>query len=102
MPSSALTPDSTKKTKDRRFEMRLTEEDDALVGEAAALAGISRSDLGTQAIRAYAKDIIAEYRATTVSTEEFAAILAALDEPPAPNDRLRRAAKNWRKQVEQR
>ena len=82
--------------------MRLTDEDDALIAEAAALAGISRSELGTAAIRAYAKDVIADYRATLVSAEEFAALQAALDTPAKPNDRLRRAAKKWRDQVEQR
>jgi uncharacterized protein (DUF1778 family) len=101
--SSTLSPDAAgKKIKDRRFEMRLTEEDDELLDEAAALAGVSRSDLGTAAIRAYAKDVIADYRATLVSAEEFATVLAALDAPPEPNDRLRRAAKLWKEQVEHR
>jgi len=87
--SSTLSPDAAgKKIKDRRFEMRLTEEDDELLDEAAALAGVSRSDLGTAA--------------TLVSAEEFATVLAALDAPPEPNDRLRRAAKLWKEQVEHR
>jgi uncharacterized protein (DUF1778 family) len=89
-------------SKDQRFEMRLTAEDDALISEAAALIGVSRSELGTAAIRAYAKDVIADYRATMVSGEEFAAVLAALDAPARSHDRLRRAAQTWREQVEQR
>ena len=95
--SSTLSPDSTgKKTKERRFEMRLTEEDDALLAEAAALTGASRSDLGTAAIRRYATNIIADYRATLVSAEEFATLQAALDAPAVPNERTRRAVLEMR------
>ncbi|MFF2661105.1 hypothetical protein ACFVUH_27545 [Kitasatospora sp. NPDC058032] len=38
-----------RRVKDQRFEMRLSKEDDALITEAAALAGVSRSELGTAA-----------------------------------------------------
>ena len=95
--SSTLSPEAAnKKIKDRRFEMRLTEEDDELLDEAAALTGVSRSDLGTSAIRAYAKNLIADYRATLVSAEEFSALQAALDGPAQPNERTRRAAEQMR------
>ncbi|MFJ6212786.1 DUF1778 domain-containing protein [Streptomyces sp. NPDC092296] len=85
-----------RRPKDQRFEMRLSREDDALITEAAALAGVSRTELGTAAIVSYAKDVIADYRATQVSAEEFARILASLDGPPEPNERIRRAARELR------
>ena len=88
----------SKRNKGRRFEMRITEADDALITEAAALAGISRSDLGAAALRAYAKDVIADYRATLISTGEFAALQTALDTPPAPNERIRRAVERMREE----
>ncbi|MDH6579852.1 DUF1778 domain-containing protein [Kitasatospora sp. MAP5-34] len=101
--AASSTPETAgRRPKERRFEMRLTDEDDALITEAASLAGITKSELGTAALRAYARDVIADYRATAVSAEEFSALLAALDQPAEPNERLRRAARTWQEQVDQR
>jgi uncharacterized protein (DUF1778 family) len=87
-----------RRAKEHRFEARLSDEDNELIEEARALLGLTRTDLMVRALRAYAKDAIAEYRSTLLSEEEFSNLLDALDAAPEPNERTRRAAAQMRQE----
>jgi len=68
--------------RDRRWGFRVHERSDALVREAAALAGASLTALVEESAVVRAQGVIAEHQAITLSPEAFSRFAAALDEAP--------------------
>jgi uncharacterized protein (DUF1778 family) len=75
-----------------RIELRVDPEAKRLIERAAAEAGLSVSDfIRFAALEEADRRLRRSESVTTVSPEAFDALVAALDDPPTPNDRSRRA-----------
>ena len=83
-------------TKSRRIAFRLTEELGAQLDRAVALTGRSQTDLITEAIADKAEAVVREQRLLELTDRDMDALLAALDDPPAPNEAMLRSIARWR------
>lgn len=80
------------------INLRVHPAERALIDQAATLAGKSRSEFMLDAARRAATDAILDRTLFRLEPATFARFLAALDAPPAPNERLRatlRAPAPW-------
>ena len=67
--------------KTRRFEARLNPDADDLITQAAELLGQSRSEFVVRAAVESAELVLARSDVTLIAAEDFAAIVASLDQP---------------------
>lgn len=74
--------DMTVEQRDRRWAFRVKSRSDALVREAATLAGQSMTAFVEESAVARAESVIAEFQTVTLTPEEFARFVDALDEAP--------------------
>lgn len=72
------------------LNLRIRPEERGLIDRAATITGKTRTDFVLEAARRAAEEALLDRTVLTVSPEAYAAFLARLDEPPRPNDRLRR------------
>jgi uncharacterized protein (DUF1778 family) len=72
------------------LNLRIKPEERGLIDRAATITGKTRTDFVLEAARRAAEEALLDRTVLTVSPEAYAAFLARLDEPPRPNDRLRR------------
>lgn len=72
------------------LNLRIRPEERGLIDRAAMLTGKTRTDFVLEAARRAAEEALLDRTVLTVSPEAYAAFLARLDEPPRPNERLRR------------
>jgi uncharacterized protein (DUF1778 family) len=80
------------------LNLRIKPEERGLIDRAATLTGKTRTDFVLEAARHAAEEALLDRTVITVSPEVYAQFLALLDEPPKPNERLRRtmrAAAPW-------
>jgi len=72
------------------LNLRIKPEERGLIDRAATLTGKTRTDFVLDAARQAAEDALLDRTVFTVSREAYAQFLARLDQPPKPNERLRR------------
>lgn len=72
------------------LNLRIRAEERGLIERAATLTGKSRTDFVLEAARRAAEEALLDRTVFAVKPEVYAAFLARLDEPPKPNERLRR------------
>jgi uncharacterized protein (DUF1778 family) len=72
------------------LNLRIKPEERGLIDRAATITGKTRTDFVLEAARRAAEEALMDRTVLTVSPEAYATFLARLDEPPEPNDRLRR------------
>jgi uncharacterized protein (DUF1778 family) len=60
-----------------------------LIDSAAAVAGKTRTDFIIESSRARAIDVLLDQRLFTLNETQYGAFLRALDEKPAPNEKLK-------------
>lgn len=72
------------------LNLRIKPEERGLIDRAATVTGKTRTDFVLEAARRAAEEALLDRTIFAVSPEAYAAFLARLDEPPTPNDRLRR------------
>jgi uncharacterized protein (DUF1778 family) len=72
------------------LNLRIKAEERGLIDRAATLTGKTRTDFVLEAARHAAEEALLDRTVFAVSPETYAAFLTRLDEPPRPNDRLRR------------
>ena len=72
------------------LNLRIKPAERGLIDRAATLTGKTRTDFVLEAARKAAEDALLDRTLFTVSPDAHAAFLARLDEPPRPNERLRR------------
>ncbi|MBI4494712.1 MAG: DUF1778 domain-containing protein [Chloroflexi bacterium] len=82
--------------KRERLEARISPEQKALFQRAADLAGRSLTDFVIGSVQAAAEATIRTHQVLELSARETEAFLAALQDPPPPNERLRAAAERHR------
>jgi uncharacterized protein (DUF1778 family) len=85
-----------------RTEARLLPEQKDRIDRAAAIRGLSRSDFIVQTADEAAIRIIREHETWILTAPDRERFMEALMNPPAPNRRLRTAAKRYRARMAQR
>ncbi len=87
---------ATRPGKHERLEARITPEQKALFQRAADLTGRSLTDFVVSSVQEAAEAAIRTHQMLELTARETEAFLAALEHPPAPNERLRVAARQHR------
>jgi len=88
--------DTLDTTRDARLEARVSAAQKSLLQQAAALSGRTLSEFVVASAQDAARRVIAEHETVRLSREEQLAFVHAVLQPPAPNARLKRAAKTYR------
>ena len=91
--ASQNTPDATR---DARLEARVSAAQKSLLQQASALSGRTLSEFVVASAQDEARRVIADHESIRLSREEQLAFVQDLLQPPAPNARLKRAAKAYR------
>lgn len=94
-----MTLSSNTPRKGDRVAVRLSAENKTVLERAAAAAGTSLSDFVVSSSLAAAQRTLEEAGRMRLSAADRDAFLAALDNPPAPNEALRAAAARHRESV---
>ncbi len=84
-------------TKTARLETRVTAEQKALFQRAADLTGRSLTDFILTSAQEVAARTVREHDVLTVSERDRELFLNALLQPPAPSQRLRQAARRYKR-----
>ena len=72
------------------LNLRIKPDDRGLIDRAAKLTGKTKTDIVLEAARRAAEDALLDRTLFVVGPEAFDAFRARLDEPPHPNEKLRR------------
>lgn len=72
------------------LNLRVRPSDRTLIDRAAEITGKTRTDFILDATRRVAEEALMDQTLFVVDPERYARFLARLDEPPTPNERLRR------------
>jgi len=91
---------SPRPSKRDRLEARVTAQQKELVQRAAELSGRSLSDFIVSSLQTAAEEAMRTHQVLQLTARSTEAFLAALLNPPAPNERLRRAAHEYLELVE--
>ncbi|HFJ4510821.1 TPA: DUF1778 domain-containing protein [Salmonella enterica] len=83
--------------KKQRIDLRLNEDDKHMIEEAAAMTNQSISQFMVSTASARAAEVIDQHRRLLLNEESWNLVMDAITNPPAPNDRLKRAANRLRK-----
>lgn len=79
--------------KKQRIDLRLNEDDKSMIEEAAAMTNQSISQFMVSTASERAAEVIDQHRRLILNEESWNVVMDAISNPPAPNDRLKRAAK---------
>src|SRR3954471_3971044 len=91
MLKEASMPDPAPTARRDTLNIRIRPEDRALIDRASQLTGKTRTDFVLDAARRAAEDALLDRTLFLSPPEAFEAFRKRLDEPPHPNERLRRA-----------
>jgi uncharacterized protein (DUF1778 family) len=80
----------TATTKPARLAMRLTDEQDSLIRQAAAVEGKTITDFAVASALTHAQDVLADRRMFPLDAETWVEFLALLDRPVQAKPRLAR------------
>ena len=84
-------PTMTEASADRdALKLRIKPEVRGLIDRAAALCGTNRTDFILEAAKAAAEEALLDQRQISVSPKAYAEFLNRLDQPPRPNERMRK------------
>jgi len=87
------------KTKEERLDLRLRAEDKQLLEKAAEIQGLSLSSYVITRSLSAAREDSAPYKTYALSDKDFALFTRLLENPPAPNARLKKAVKRYHRVV---
>lgn len=79
--------------KKKRIDLRLNEDDKSMIEEAAAMTNQSISQFMVSTASERAAEVINQHRRLILNEASWNLVMDAISNPPAPNDRLKRAAK---------
>ncbi|EAO1993268.1 DUF1778 domain-containing protein [Salmonella enterica] len=82
--------------KKQRIDLRLNEDDKHMIEEAAAMTNQSISQFMVSTASARAAEVIDQHRRLLLNEESWNLVMDAITNPPAQNDRLKRAANRLR------
>lgn len=81
-------------SKKERLEFRLSAEDKAAIEAAASLSGTSVSQFIVNAACGSARTLLDEHHRIRLTEQGWQGVMAALDNPPAPNENLKSAVES--------
>jgi uncharacterized protein (DUF1778 family) len=102
--STVMTTESTTNSagsRKERLEARISAEQKEMLVRAAALQGRTLTEFIVQNLQEAARQAILEHERLELSAQDREVFCQALLNPPAPNDRLRRAAAQYWEALEQ-
>jgi uncharacterized protein (DUF1778 family) len=76
--------------RDTTINVRLSAKTRDLIDTAAELSGKTRSEFILESARQQATDVLLDHRLFSLDEEAYAAFMVALDDAPAPAERLRK------------
>ncbi|SFT48274.1 Uncharacterized conserved protein, DUF1778 family [Kosakonia arachidis] len=79
--------------KKQRIDLRLTDEDKKMIEEAAAMTNQTVTQFLVNSASERAAEVIEQHRRLILSEESWNRVMDAIENPPAPNNKLKRAAK---------
>lgn len=79
--------------KKQRIDLRLTDEDKKMIEEAAAMTNQTVTQFLVNSASERAAEVIEQHRRLILSEESWNRVMDAIENPPALNDKLKRAAK---------
>jgi len=79
--------------KKQRIDLRLTDDDKNLIEEAAAMTNQTITQFMVNSASERAAEVIEQHRRLILNEESWDRVMDALDNPPEPDDRLKRAAR---------
>lgn len=79
--------------KKQRIDLRLTDDDKRLIEEAAAMSNQTITQFMVASASERAAQVIEQHRRLVLNEESWDLVMEALSNPPAPNARLKSAAK---------
>ncbi|WP_086871465.1 DUF1778 domain-containing protein [Kosakonia pseudosacchari] len=79
--------------KKQRIDLRLTDEDKKMIEEAAAMTNQTITQFLVSSASERAAEVIEQHRRLVLSEASWNRVMDAIENPPAPNDKLKRAAK---------
>lgn len=79
--------------KKQRIDLRLTDYDKSLIEEAAAMSNQTITQFMVASASERAAQVIEQHRRLVLNEESWDLVMEALSNPPAPNARLKSAAK---------
>ncbi|EBS4817012.1 DUF1778 domain-containing protein [Salmonella enterica] len=82
--------------KKQRIDLRLNEDDKHMIEEAAAMTNQSISQFMVSTASERAAEVIDQHRRLLLNEESWNLVMDAITNPPAPNNRLKRAANRLR------
>ncbi|HBJ6433325.1 toxin-antitoxin system, antitoxin component [Salmonella enterica subsp. enterica serovar Veneziana] len=82
--------------KKQRIDLRLNEDDKHMIEEAAAMTNQSISQFMVSTASERAAEVIDQHRRLLLNEVSWNLVMDAITNPPAPNDRLKRAANRLR------
>lgn len=95
-------PNQASELSEARLSLRLDPAHKALIDRAAAYSGETVTSFATATLVRRARKIIRDHQVTRLSEEGAVRLLELLDNPPAPNEALKRAARRYAELVEDR
>lgn len=78
--------------KKQRIDLRLTDDDKSIIEEAAAMSNQSITQFMVSSASERAVKVIEQHRRLVLSEESWNLVMDVISNPPAPNDKLKRAA----------
>jgi uncharacterized protein (DUF1778 family) len=90
---------ATQSTRRKRLEARITPEQKSLIERAAAYQARRVSDFMVQAVLEAAKAVVQEHEIVNLNPAESRAFVEIRLNPPEPNEEMRRAADEYRRDV---
>ena len=79
--------------KKQRIDLRLTDDDKIIIEEAAAISNQTITQFVVASASERAAEVIEQHRRMVLNEQSWSLVMEAITQPPAPNDRLKRAAK---------
>ncbi|WMY76606.1 DUF1778 domain-containing protein [Buttiauxella selenatireducens] len=79
--------------KKQRIDLRLTDDDKNMIEEAAAMSNQTITQFMVTSASERAAEVIDQHRRLVLNEESWNQVMDAISNPPAPNARLKRAAK---------
>ena len=89
--------DSTDRRKKSRLEARISREDKELLKRAADLQGCSLTEFVVRSAQEAARKAIKEHQMMFLTSRDTEVFVKALLKPPAPSQKLKRAANRYKK-----
>lgn len=79
--------------KKQRIDLRLSDEDKNMIEEAAAMSNQTITQFMVASASERAAEVIEQHRRLVLNEESWNQVMDAISNPPAPNERLKRAAR---------